>query len=91
MILARRPPKSPPRRLRRQAMIEIFGENLPPTMTVTELRNSLFERDDLAIAPSVVSLVRGHWGHRWMSEHDPVLTDVLMDRLSSRHGESNAS
>lgn len=91
MILARRPPKSPPRKLRRQAMVSIFGADLPPTMTVGELRRELFERDDLLAAPSTIALVRGHWGHRWMEEHDPVLTDVLMNRLSNRHGGSHAS
>jgi type IV secretory pathway TrbD component len=72
-------------------MIEIFGDDLPPTMTVGELRRSLLERDDLVAAPSTIALVRGHWGHRWMAEHDPVLTDVLMARISTRHGGSHAS
>jgi hypothetical protein len=67
-------------------MIEIFGAELPPRMTVQELRQALLDREDLAVPPSTVALVRGFWGHRWMAEHDPVLTDVLMDRLSRRVG-----
>jgi hypothetical protein len=67
-------------------MIEIFGEELTPRMTVGELRLAHLERDDLAVPPSTVALVRGFWGHRWMAEHDPVLTNVLMDRLSRRVG-----
>ena len=84
--LCRLAPLSPPRSLRREKMIEIFGAELPPRMTVQELRQALLDREDLAVPPSTVALVRGFWGHRWMAEHDPVLTDVLMDRLSRRVG-----
>jgi len=84
--LCRLAPLSPPRALRRRGMVEIFGDVLPPRMTVQELRRALLDREDLAVPPSTVALVRGHWGHRWMAEHDPVLTDVLMDRLSRRLG-----
>ena len=79
--LCRLAPLSPPRSLRREKMIEIFGAELPPRMTVQELRQALLDREDLAVPPSTVALVRGFWGHRWMAEHDP---DYVLDACARK-------
>lgn len=79
-------PQVPPVALRREKMLEIFGAALPPRMKVSEFRQTLFERDDLAVAPSTVSLIRGHFGSRWLAENDPDLAAVLWARLSQKWG-----
>ena len=85
-------PHSPTRATKRRIMEQIFGDTLPPKMTVGEFRRRLFENENLLVVPAHVALVRGHWDSEWLERADPKLTRVLRERIARYcHGGSRAA